>query len=109
MARILGGDEGWAAALGAVRAGELVVVPTDTVYGIGCDPLNVEAIGNIFEAKGRSTLKAIPSFPAIRTTRLPSTATVSSRDTFPGRPISMQTLDCFFKTTFRNFRRTKCS
>ena len=27
-----------------VRQGGLVVYPTETVYGLGCDPLNVEAV-----------------------------------------------------------------
>jgi len=35
-----------------VRRGGLVVYPTDTVYGLGCDPLNVEAVKRLFKAKG---------------------------------------------------------
>lgn len=37
----------------AVRAGELVVVPTDTVYGIGCDAFSVPGVRALLEAKGR--------------------------------------------------------
>lgn len=36
-----------------INKGELVVFPTETVYGIGADALNDEAVSKIFEAKGR--------------------------------------------------------
>jgi len=36
-----------------LRAGELVAVPTETVYGLGADALNPEAVRRIFAAKGR--------------------------------------------------------
>lgn len=36
-----------------VRRGGLVVYPTDTVYGLGCDPLNVEAVKLLFKTKGK--------------------------------------------------------
>lgn len=36
-----------------LRAGELVAVPTETVYGLAADALNGEAVRRIFEAKGR--------------------------------------------------------
>ncbi|MDE1857950.1 MAG: threonylcarbamoyl-AMP synthase [Thaumarchaeota archaeon] len=42
-----------------VRAGGLVVYPTDTVYGLGCDPFDEEAVGRLFRAKGRGS-KAVP-------------------------------------------------
>lgn len=37
----------------AVRAGELVVYPTETVYGLGADALEPAAIERVFEAKRR--------------------------------------------------------
>ncbi|WP_336342805.1 L-threonylcarbamoyladenylate synthase [Halalkalicoccus ordinarius] len=37
----------------AIRGGELVVYPTETVYGLGADALDPEAIDRVFEAKGR--------------------------------------------------------
>lgn len=37
----------------AVRGGELIVLPTDTVYGIGCDAFNPDAVGALLAAKGR--------------------------------------------------------
>lgn len=40
-------------AASAVRRGELVVLPTDTVYGLGADAFSPEAVGDLLEAKGR--------------------------------------------------------
>ncbi|ERJ12891.1 L-threonylcarbamoyladenylate synthase [Haloplasma contractile] len=37
----------------AIRDGGLVVFPTETVYGLGADALNNEAVAKIFKAKGR--------------------------------------------------------
>src|SRR5512134_287472 len=36
-----------------LRAGGLVVFPTETVYGLGCDASNPRAVARVFEAKGR--------------------------------------------------------
>ncbi len=36
-----------------LRNGELVAIPTETVYGLAADALNGEAVANIFKAKGR--------------------------------------------------------
>ncbi|MFJ7148401.1 L-threonylcarbamoyladenylate synthase [Streptomyces sp. NPDC100445] len=40
-------------AASAVRRGELVVLPTDTVYGIGADAFSSEAVNDLLAAKGR--------------------------------------------------------
>ncbi|MFP4432653.1 MAG: L-threonylcarbamoyladenylate synthase [Spirochaetaceae bacterium] len=37
----------------AIRAGRLVVFPTETVYGLGANALDAEAVARIFDAKGR--------------------------------------------------------
>lgn len=42
-----------AAAVDAVRAGDLIVLPTDTVYGIGADAFTPDAVTALQEAKGR--------------------------------------------------------
>lgn len=41
------------AAAAAIRRGEMIGLPTDTVYGIGVDPMNPEAVERLFELKGR--------------------------------------------------------
>jgi L-threonylcarbamoyladenylate synthase len=45
---------------GAISAGGLVVLPTDTVYGIGCAPSNPGAIERLFEAKRRPRSLVLP-------------------------------------------------
>ncbi|MFE3860819.1 L-threonylcarbamoyladenylate synthase [Streptomyces goshikiensis] len=40
-------------AASAVRRSELVVLPTDTLYGIGADAFSAEAVGDLLAAKGR--------------------------------------------------------
>ena len=36
-----------------IRAGELVAIPTETVYGLGADGLNEAAVAKVFQVKGR--------------------------------------------------------
>jgi tRNA threonylcarbamoyl adenosine modification protein (Sua5/YciO/YrdC/YwlC family) len=43
-----------------VKQGDLVVVPTDTVYGVGCDPFNPSAVDKLFTAKGRGRSIPLP-------------------------------------------------
>jgi len=43
-----------------VKNGGLVVYPTDTVYGLGCDPFNVRAVEKIFKVKGERKEKPLP-------------------------------------------------
>ncbi len=43
-----------------IQAGGLIAFPTDTLYGLGCDPHLPTALQKIYAAKGRSTSKAIP-------------------------------------------------
>ena len=37
----------------ALQNGELLVYPTDTVWGMGCDPSNQNAVDRLFELKGK--------------------------------------------------------
>ena len=46
-------DRGIEAAIEAVRRGDLVVLPTDTVYGIGADAFKAWAVTALLNAKGR--------------------------------------------------------
>ena len=48
------------AAADAIRRGELVVFPTETVYGLAADVLNESAVQRVFEAKGRRMGLALP-------------------------------------------------
>ncbi|MBP2705193.1 threonylcarbamoyl-AMP synthase [Microbispora sp. RL4-1S] len=51
---------GLAEAAAAVRGGELVVLPTDTVYGIGADAFTHSAVNALLEAKGRGRDMPVP-------------------------------------------------
>lgn len=42
-----------AEAAGIIQQGGLVAFPTETVYGLGADALNAEAVAKVYEAKGR--------------------------------------------------------
>jgi tRNA threonylcarbamoyl adenosine modification protein (Sua5/YciO/YrdC/YwlC family) len=57
---LLASPVAWEEAAGAIERGDLVVFPTDTVYGVACDPYNADALQKIYEAKGRPEQKAIP-------------------------------------------------
>jgi tRNA threonylcarbamoyl adenosine modification protein (Sua5/YciO/YrdC/YwlC family) len=59
------------AAIEAVRSGELVVLPTDTVYGIGADAFTAHAVTALLNAKGRGR-------------RMPPPVLVGSRHTLDG-------------------------
>ena len=37
----------------ALNDGKIIVYPTDTVWGMGCDPFNQKAIDNLFTVKGK--------------------------------------------------------
>lgn len=52
--RIVPANAEWIAEAGQmIRAGALVAFPTETVYGLGADATNGEAVARVFEAKGR--------------------------------------------------------
>ena len=45
--------------LNTLREGGIILYPTDTVWGIGCDASNPQAIQKIFDLKGRTSSKAL--------------------------------------------------
>lgn len=47
------------ACLEVLKQGGLILYPTDTVWGIGCDATNTEAVEKIFKLKQRSDSKAL--------------------------------------------------
>lgn len=89
-----------------IHRGGLVVIPTDTVYGVACDPFNAMAIDRIFEVKRRPRYKALQVI-------LPSVDDIESLDLYlpvplnrlavaflPGAfsPIAVARDDCQLKT-----------
>ncbi len=61
-------EEGIAAAGRAVQRGRLVILPTDTVYGIGADAFNADAVARLMAAKGRGREMPPPVLVSARTT-----------------------------------------
>jgi len=45
--------------LAALRKGEIILYPTDTIWGIGCDATNADAVNKIFELKHRPPTKSM--------------------------------------------------
>jgi len=43
-----------------IEKGGIVVFPTDTVYGIGCNPYNPNSVKKIYEIKSRTEIKSLP-------------------------------------------------
>jgi len=64
-------DRGIAAAIDAVRAGDLIVLPTDTVYGVGVDAFKSWSVAALLKAKGRGR-------------QMPPPVLVGSRNTLDG-------------------------
>jgi L-threonylcarbamoyladenylate synthase len=63
-----------------IEAGELVVYPTETVYGLGADALDAEAVESVFEVKGRSRSNPLSmAVPDIATAREYTTPTERER------------------------------
>ena len=52
--------EGIVKASKIIKNGGIVIFPTDTVYGIGCNPYNKEAIQRIYKIKSREISKSLP-------------------------------------------------
>lgn len=53
------GPSATAAAAGLLRAGGLVAFPTETVYGLGADAANGEAVARLYAAKGRPSFNPL--------------------------------------------------
>ncbi len=85
-----GRAEGIAAAVEVVRDGGVVVLPTDTVYGIGADAFSAEAVASVLAAKGRGREMPPPVLvPSVRTvdglaTDIPEWARDLIREFWPG-------------------------
>jgi len=53
-------DEGIKKAVEIIENGGVVIFPTDTVYGIGCNPYDSNAVKKIYEIKSREKIKSLP-------------------------------------------------
>jgi L-threonylcarbamoyladenylate synthase len=51
---------GLSAAASCVRGGRLVVMPTDTVYGLGCDAFDAAAVRSLVAARGQAPRSPVP-------------------------------------------------
>jgi len=43
-----------------IRRGEVVAIPTDALYALVADPFNLNAVGKVFQAKGREIQRSLP-------------------------------------------------
>ncbi len=48
------------AAVQVLRSGGVIAFPTETTYGLGCDPRNAKAVAQVFKIKGRGKNKPLP-------------------------------------------------
>ncbi len=46
-------------ALEVLKSGGIILYPTDTIWGIGCDACNAEAVDKVFKIKGRDAKKSM--------------------------------------------------
>jgi len=83
-------EAGLAAAVTAVRRGQLVVLPTDTVYGVGVDAFDAAGVQRLLDAKGRGREMPPPVLISTSTTLealatgLPTWATALVEHYWPG-------------------------
>lgn len=77
-------------AMEAIRSKKLVVLPTDTVYGLGVDPFDHKAVDNLLSAKGRGRDKPSPVLVAsiqqaeTLVTDIPKNARALMEELWPG-------------------------
>ncbi len=57
--RVAADEAGVAEAVGLLAAGGIVVIPTETVYGLAADAANPAAVARVFAAKGRPALNPL--------------------------------------------------
>lgn len=76
-------------AAGRLRAGDVIGMPTDTVYGVAADPGRPDAVAELFALKGRPESKALgllvpDTDAALELVELPAYAMEWIRDHWPG-------------------------
>ena len=60
MKQVSSDSDGVTLAIESIKNGGVVIFPTDTVYGIGCDPYNEDAVERIYQLKNRDSRKPLP-------------------------------------------------
>jgi L-threonylcarbamoyladenylate synthase len=80
------GEAAFRQALAALQEGKLVVLPTDTVYGIACRADSETAVTALYAAKGRAAEKALPvliadagQLPQVCDVRVPAAVVLAER------------------------------
>ena len=53
-------DEGIRKSVEIIENSGIIIFPTDTVYGIGCNPYDTNAVKKIYEIKSREKTKSLP-------------------------------------------------
>lgn len=53
-------NKGIEKAVHVIKQGGIAIFPTDTIYGIGCDPYNKESVRRIYDIKSRDVSKPLP-------------------------------------------------
>ena len=95
------GEAAIAAAVRCLAGGGLVAFPTETVYGLGADASNPQAIARLYQAKGRPAFNPLIALigdieAACRIARFDATATALADAFWPG-PLTLvlpKTTDC---------------
>ena len=78
----------------SIRRGGVVAIPTDALYTLVADPLNLHAVGRVFEAKGRESDRSLPLLVsdlvmAEEMAKDMSAAILSSRAAFLAGPLAI--------------------
>ena len=67
-------------ALATLKQGGIILYPTDTIWGIGCDSSNTDAIAKIFKLKKRADSKALITLVATKEQLKSITKTIPDLD-----------------------------
>lgn len=54
------GEKAVERAAAMIRRGNVVAIPTEALYTLVADPLNLHAVGRVYAAKGRETVRSLP-------------------------------------------------
>ena len=88
-----------------IKVGGIIVFPTDTVYGIGCDPYNKKSVEKIYEIKSRDVGKSVP----ILTYSIETASKICHIDEFTRKIVKKfwpGPLTIILKLTDKNLKRT---